>query len=78
MARFNVGALMKDRKQMRERANAANAEMQLIQTEVLEVEQQTCRKRKLLCGMRERLRILDEKVETILVFAIVNLLNEKV
>ena len=53
---------------------AENAEMQLIQTEVLEVEQQTCRKRKLLCGMRERLKILDEKV----VFEVVNLLNEKV
>ena len=48
-------------------------------TEVLEVVQQTCRKRKLLCGMRaERLRILDEEVETILVFEVVNILNEKI
>ena len=63
---------------MRERVVAENTEMQLIQTEVLEVEQQTCGRRKLLCGLRERLRILDEEVETILVYEVVNLLDEKV
>ena len=42
MARFNVGAFMKERKQMRERVVAENTEMQRIQTEVLEVELQTC------------------------------------
>ena len=63
---------------MRERVLAENTEMQLIQTEVLEVEPQTCRKRKLLGGMQEWLRLLDEEVETILVFEVVNLLNKKV
>ena len=33
---------MKERKQMRERVVAENTEMQRIQTEVLEVELQTC------------------------------------
>ena len=70
---------MKERKQMRERVVAENSGVQLIyRNRSVGSWTANCKKKKLLCGLRERLRILDVELETILVFEVVIILNEKV